>query len=129
MVIIGLDQSLSNSSLYEHGCLENIKKLYKSTVKYDDQQQYKAILEEEIVSTPEWFTDNIPMAPGPYVTIKNPSSSKSLRQFFEVLDTKQNTAVHRLGADKSKRKTIIPGSMLCPSIPNRQWHKNINERI
>ena len=26
MVIIGVDQSLSNSALYEHRCLENVKK-------------------------------------------------------------------------------------------------------
>ena len=31
--------------MYEHRCLENIKKLYKTAVKYDDQQQYKDIIE------------------------------------------------------------------------------------
>ena len=39
MVTIGFDQSLSNSAMYEHICLENIKKLYKSSGKFDDQQQ------------------------------------------------------------------------------------------
>ena len=29
MATIGVDQSLSNSEIYEHRCLENIKKLYK----------------------------------------------------------------------------------------------------
>ena len=29
IVIIGMNQSLSNSDLYEHRCLKNIKKLYK----------------------------------------------------------------------------------------------------
>ena len=38
MVTIGVDQSLSNSTIYEHRCLENIKKLYKSVRKFDDQQ-------------------------------------------------------------------------------------------
>ena len=38
MVIIGVDQSLSNSALYEHRCLENIQKIYKSDGKCDDQQ-------------------------------------------------------------------------------------------
>ena len=37
MVTIGVDQSLSNSAMYGHRCLENIKKLYKSDVKCDDQ--------------------------------------------------------------------------------------------
>ena len=32
---IGIDQSLSNNSLYEHKCLENIKKLYKHAGKCD----------------------------------------------------------------------------------------------
>ena len=41
MVAIGVDQSLSNSSMYEHICLENIKKLYKSAGKCDDQQKRK----------------------------------------------------------------------------------------
>ena len=40
MVAIGLDQSLSNNALYEHRCLENIKKLYKSYEKCDNQQKY-----------------------------------------------------------------------------------------
>ena len=47
-----------------------IKKLYKSSVKFEYQQQYKAILEADIVSTPKGFTDNIPISPGPYVTVK-----------------------------------------------------------
>ena len=33
MVTIGVYQSISKSTMYEHGCLENIKKLYKSTGK------------------------------------------------------------------------------------------------
>ena len=50
---IGVYPSLSNSALYEHKCLENIKMLYKSSVKYDDHQQYKDILEAENFSAPE----------------------------------------------------------------------------
>ena len=45
MVAIGVDQALSNSALYEHICLENIKKLYKNAGKYEDRQQYKAMIE------------------------------------------------------------------------------------
>ena len=44
MVTIGVEKSLSNSAIYEHRCLENIKKLYKSDRKCDNQKQYKAII-------------------------------------------------------------------------------------
>ena len=37
MVIIGVDQSLSNSASFEHRCLENIKNIYKLAGKCDDQ--------------------------------------------------------------------------------------------
>ena len=56
MVTIGVDYSFSNNYLYEHICLKNIKKLYQSAVKCDDQQQYKAILEAAVVYTPEGFS-------------------------------------------------------------------------
>ena len=36
---------LINSEVYEHRLLENIKKLYKSARKCDNQKQYKAIIE------------------------------------------------------------------------------------
>ena len=41
---IGIDQSLSNNAIYEHKCLENIKKLYKKAGKCDNQKQLKDIL-------------------------------------------------------------------------------------
>ena len=49
---IGIDQSLSNNALYEHKCLENNNKLYKQSGKCDNQQQFKDILEDNMVSTP-----------------------------------------------------------------------------
>ena len=33
---IGIDQSLSNNDLYEHKCLQNIKKLHKQAGKCDN---------------------------------------------------------------------------------------------
>ena len=45
IVTVLLNQSLSNSSMYEHKCLENIKKLHKSNGTCDYQLQYKASLE------------------------------------------------------------------------------------
>ena len=71
MVIIIFHQSLSNSAMHEHRCLENIRKLYKNDSKCDNQQQQKAIFEASMVSTNEGFTDNIPMSPSQYVTVKN----------------------------------------------------------
>ena len=42
---IGIDQSLSNNALFEHKCLQNIKKLYNHAGKCEDQQQLKGIIE------------------------------------------------------------------------------------
>ena len=58
-----------------------MKKLYKTTGKYEYQHQKKAIIEEATVSTPEGCTDNSAMKPNIYVSNKNPSSRKSLHQF------------------------------------------------
>ena len=63
MVAIGFEQQLSNSALCEHICMETIKKLYKTTGKFDDQHQCTPIIEAEMVSTPEGFTYNISMTP------------------------------------------------------------------
>ena len=79
MVTIGVNQSLSNSRIYEHVCLENIKILYKNYGKCDDQQHYKAILESEMVSTSEGGTVNITIPSIQYVTVKKTSSRKPLR--------------------------------------------------
>ena len=38
------------------------ERLYKSSGKFDYQQQYKSILEVAMVSTPEGLTDNSPIA-------------------------------------------------------------------
>ena len=44
-----------------------IKKLYKSAGKYNYQQQYKAIIEAEMVSNTERGTGNIPMSLAPHL--------------------------------------------------------------
>ena len=118
MVTIGVDQSLSNSAMYEHTCLKIIKKLYKYSGKLYYQQHYKSILEASGVSTPEGFTDNIPTSPSQSVTLKNPSARKSLRQFLDTLEVKPKTYVRRFCAAKSIRY----GSMLWSSIPKRRGH-------
>ena len=100
MAAIGVDQSLSNSAMYEHRCLVNIRKLYKSAGKCDDQKQYKVIIESSMVSNTEVFTDNSQISPSQSVTVKNPSARKSLRQFLDVLEFKPNTSVCRFCAAK-----------------------------
>ena len=86
--------------MYKHRCLENIKKLYKTGGKYDDQHQYKDILEAEMVSTPEVCNDNIPMTPNKSEYTRNPSTRKPLRQLSETLDVDHKTTICRLGAFK-----------------------------
>ena len=53
MATIGINKSVINSALYEHICLGNMKKLYKSDSRYYYQPQYKSILKSVMVSLPE----------------------------------------------------------------------------
>ena len=75
---IGIDPSLRNNALYEHKCIENIKKLYKQAGKCDDQQQFKDIIEAAMVSTTEGFTDDSTISPMTSTPVKKPSVQKSL---------------------------------------------------
>ena len=90
MFTIVIDQSLSNFAMYEYRCLDNIKKLYTPADKCDDQIQFKLILEASMVSTPDIFTNDSPMSPGPPMIVKKCSAIKPLRLFTEVLVFKQN---------------------------------------
>ena len=60
---IGVDQSKSNNSIFKHVCFQNINKLYKHASKFDDQQQFKDIIEAGMVSNPEGFTNNSTRSP------------------------------------------------------------------
>ena len=120
---------LSNSALYEHIFLENIKNLYKSAGKCADRKNYKAILEEYLLSTPEEIMENSPMSLNPSVSVKNPSAIKLLRQFYELLDVKQKTDILRLGAAKSEPKAFKTGNIWGSSIPKRQRHTKINTHV
>ena len=82
---IGVDLSLSNNAIYEHKCLENIKKLYKQAGKCDDQKKFKDILDSGMVSTPEVFTDNSPISPRISSPVNKPSARKSMCLFTNVL--------------------------------------------
>ena len=87
---IAVDQSLSKNAIYEHKCLENIKTVYEQASKCDEQQQFKDILEADMVSTPEGFTDNIPISPITSTPIKKLSAQKSLCLFTNILEVKEN---------------------------------------
>ena len=102
---IGTDQSLSNNAIYEHKCLGNIKKLYRQSGKCDNQKQFKDIIEAGMVSTPEIFTNDIPISPMTLTPVKKPRAQKSLCLFNNILDMKK-TAPRRVGDVKSKRKAI-----------------------
>ena len=83
---IGIDSPLSKNAIYEHKCLENIKILYKQAGKCDDQQQFKDILEADMVSTTEGFTEISPISPRTSSPSKKPSAQKSLCMFTNVLN-------------------------------------------
>ena len=73
-----------------------------------------------MVCTNERFKDNSPISPVTPMVVKNSSARESICLFTEVLDAKNKTAVRQVGAEKSKRKAIRPGKILCLSIPNRK---------
>ena len=75
-----------------------------------------------MVSTPERFTDNSKISSGPSMTVTNTSARKSLCLFTEVLGVKNKTALLQVGADKSKRKAIISGSVLWSIIKNSKGY-------
>ena len=87
---IGIDQSLSNSALFEHICLQNINKLYKHDWKCDNQQQLKDILEAAMFYTNEGFTDNSPRYPMTPTTAKKPTARKSLSIHLHIRCEKEN---------------------------------------
>ena len=102
---IGIYQSLSNNALYEHKCIQNIKKLYKHAVKCDNQQQFKDVLEAAMVSTPEGFNDNIPIYTTTSIPVKKPSVKKSLCLFTKNVDVKNKLlAVNSDLLNKSARQ-------------------------
>ena len=106
---IGIDQSLRKNAIYEHKCLENIKNIYKQAGKCDDWQKLKDIIDADMISTPELFTDNSPISPMTSTPIKKPSAQKSLCLFTNIFEVKK-TAYHQVGAAKSKPKAIKFGN-------------------
>ena len=95
--------------------------------KFDDQQQYKAILEASMFSTPEELTDKIPLSPDQSEPAKNTSARKLLRKLSDLLDIKPKTAVLRISDSKSKFKAIISGNVLRSIISKRCGHTKSNQ--
>ena len=60
---------------------------------------------------------------------QNPNVIKPFYQFSKVLNVWQNNSVRRLGANKSKRKAIIPGSLFWYGISKRQRHTEIDKQV
>ena len=56
--------------------------LYKTIGKYDDQQQYKAMLEAAIISTPEGFTNQSPMTPKPLKKLVQDNNSVNFHRHW-----------------------------------------------
>ena len=86
--------------------MENTNSFCKTGSKIDNQQRYKDIVEEEIVSTTEGFTDNSLMTHNPYVSTKIHSARKPLCQFSETLDVKHNTVIRQPEQSKCCGKTL-----------------------
>ena len=82
-----------------------------------------------MVYTPEEFNYNSPMSLCTHFTVKKTNTRKSINQSTKVLDVKNKTAVHRLGAAKLKHKYIRAGIMLWYSIPKRLRHIKINDQV
>ena len=97
---IGIDQSLSNNTLFEHKFIQKINKLYKHAGKCDDQKQFKDIPEAAMVSTTEGFTNNSTRSPMTPTPVKKPSARKSLCFFTNILDVKKKTAIRQVRAAK-----------------------------
>ena len=73
---IGIDQSVRNTDYFEHNFFNNIKNIYQHASKFDDQQNFKDILQAAIVSTLEEITDDSPSLPMIQTTVKKPSAGK-----------------------------------------------------
>ena len=92
--------------------MNNIKKINQHAGKCDDQQNLKDIIYAAMVSNPEEVTDDSPNVPMTSTPVKIPSAKKSLFLFTKIFDVKNKIAKHRVGAEKSKRKTIKVGNSL-----------------
>ena len=106
-------QLSSNSALYKHICLDNIKKTYKYDRNFDYQHQCKSKIEAAMVSTLRGIINNSIMTVGALGNVKYLIKRKLLSKILELLNSKKRTAVRILRATKSKYKAIRTDSALC----------------
>ena len=85
--------------------MKNIKKIYQYAGNCNDQQNLKDILETDILSTPEGFTDNSPNMHITSSPVKKTSDKKSLCLFTKILAVKPTTAKRRFVAAKKKAQS------------------------
>ena len=84
--------------------MNNIKNIYQHSGTCYDQQNLKDILESDILSTPEGFTDKIPNVYMTSTLVKKPSARKSLCLFTNILAVESTTAKRRFLQQNSDAK-------------------------
>ena len=124
---IGIDKSLSNNDLYEHKCIQNINKLYKRSGKCDNQQQLKYILDADMVSSSEGFTNNSPIYPMTSTPVNKPIDIKSLFLSTNILHAKNKIATCQVGFTKSNHKAIKAGTTSWALKPNPKGNSKVND--
>ena len=100
MKTIGIDQSLWNTSYFEHKCMKNIKNIYQHRSKCGDQNKLNNILDADMLSSPWRVIDDSPNVSMTSAPVKKPIDSKSLCLFTNILDVKQKTEKRRILAAK-----------------------------
>ena len=78
MKTIVVGQLICTRSSFEHKCLKNIKKIYQNSVKCDDQQNLKYIIDAARLSSTEGVTDDSCNTPITSTPVIKPSARKSL---------------------------------------------------
>ena len=91
------------------------KNLYKQACKCDNQQQLKDILEADMVSNSEGFTNNGPISPRTSTTVKKPSARKLLCMFTNVLEVEKLLIIYLELLNISARKLNL---VICPGHLN-----------
>ena len=113
MADIGVDPSLSNNSLYEHICMENIKFFTNLLINVMANISIKLFLKQQ------WSP---PLNNSPTKAHFHLINLSLLKTNSDVLDIKQKADVLRLGAAKSKYRAIISGNTLWSIISKYCGH-------
>ena len=115
--------------LYKNISVLKNQKLYKQAGKCDNQQQFKDIIDSDMVSTPEGFTYKNPIYLITSTPFKKPSAQKALCMFTKTLEVKNKTSYRRFGASKSKHKAIKFLNKPCSLKRKLKRNSKIDEQI